>query len=99
MRWMLEGAGVTLHGPRGDLIAKGCVGLWLWTLRAWERDTSEDLSGTMAVLDTALQRAERAAGWLGGPRMPKPAQQGDADAEAAQQDEGRAGPAHGTEEA
>jgi ubiquinone biosynthesis protein COQ9 len=79
MRWMLEAAGLTLHGPRGDLIAKGCVGVWLWSLRAWERDTSEDLSGTMATLDAALQRAERAAGWLGGPRRPKPAVQGGGD--------------------
>src|ERR1700739_7219 len=33
MRWMLEGAGATLRGPRGDLIVKGCVAVWLWSLR------------------------------------------------------------------
>jgi AcrR family transcriptional regulator len=82
MRWMLEGAGVTLRGPRGDLIVKGCVAVWMWSLRAWERDTSEDLSGTMAAVDAGLQRAERAVGWLGGPRRPKVAAQGDGEADA-----------------
>ncbi len=97
MRWMLEGAGATLRGPRGDLIVQGCVALWLWSLRAWERDTSEDLSGTMAAVDAALQRAERAVGWLGGPRRPKVATErgGDADAGAgvaSQDDAGGAAP-------
>lgn len=66
MRWMLHAAGVSTVGLRGELRVRGLVGVWLWTLRAWERDESADLSGTMAALDVALRRAERVAGWLGG---------------------------------
>jgi len=65
MRWMLQAAGAMVDGPRGELQVKGLVAVWLWTLRAWERDTSEDMSGTMAALDAALLRAEQVAGWLG----------------------------------
>jgi hypothetical protein len=68
MRWMLEAAGVTTTGIRGRLQVRGLVAVWLWGLRAWERDESADLSGTMAALDTALTRAEQAVGWLGGRR-------------------------------
>jgi ubiquinone biosynthesis protein COQ9 len=57
MRWMLQGAGVDATGPRGGLQVRGLVAVWLWAVRAWERDESEDLSGTMAAIDTALQRA------------------------------------------
>lgn len=66
MRWMLQAAGVSTAGVRGELRIRGLVAVWLWTLRAWERDESADLSGTMAALDAALRRAERFAGWLGG---------------------------------
>lgn len=66
MRWMLEAAGVPTAGVRGQLRVRGLVGVWLWTLRAWGRDETADLSGTMAALDTALHRAERLAGFLGG---------------------------------
>jgi ubiquinone biosynthesis protein COQ9 len=68
MRWMLQGAGVNATGPRGELQVRGLVAVWLWAVRAWERDESEDLSGTMAAIDTALQRAERIASWLHGQR-------------------------------
>jgi ubiquinone biosynthesis protein COQ9 len=68
MRWMLQGAGVTATGPRGALQVRGLLAVWLWAVRAWERDTSEDLSGTMAAVDTALGRAERVANWLHGGR-------------------------------
>jgi AcrR family transcriptional regulator len=73
MRWMLEAAGIPVTGPRGALTIKGCVAVWLWTLRAWERDGSDDLSATMAALDSALQRAEQVADWLGGTRKASPA--------------------------
>ncbi len=66
MGWMLEGAGISARGPRGLLRRKGLLAVWLWTLRAWQRDDSEDLSGTMAALDQALSRAEQAENWLGG---------------------------------
>lgn len=66
MRWMLQAAGCSTAGLRGELRVKGLVAVWLWTLRAWERDDSADLSSTMAALDSALRRAESAASWLGG---------------------------------
>ncbi len=65
MRWMLQAAGVSTAGLRGDLRVHGLVGVWVWTLRAWERDESADLSGTMAALDAALRRVGRLAAWLG----------------------------------
>lgn len=64
MGWMLEGAGISARPPLGPLRAKALLAVWLWTLRAWERDASEDLAPTMAALDQALARAERAATWL-----------------------------------
>jgi ubiquinone biosynthesis protein COQ9 len=63
MRWMLQAAGVTATGPRGALQVQGLVAVWLWGMRAWERDTSEDLTSTMAAIDTALGRADRFASW------------------------------------
>ncbi|MBV8523801.1 MAG: TetR family transcriptional regulator [Acetobacteraceae bacterium] len=65
MRWMLEGAGVSTTGLQGALFEHGLVGVWLWTLRAWQGDHTEDLTATMAALDDALRRAESAARWLG----------------------------------
>jgi AcrR family transcriptional regulator len=65
MRWMLEAAGLSAAGLRGELRVKGLVAVWLWTMRAWREDATEDLSATMAALDAALRRAEQAAEWLG----------------------------------
>jgi ubiquinone biosynthesis protein COQ9 len=79
MRWMLQGAGITATGPRGDLQVRGLMAVWLYAVRAWDRDESEDLSGTMAAVDTALQRAEQLASWLPG-RLSPPAGAQDADA-------------------
>lgn len=74
MGWLLEAAGVSAAGPLGQLRCKGLLAVWLWTLRAWERDDSPDLAATMAALDTALARAGRAAAWLNGRRAdPDPA--------------------------
>jgi hypothetical protein len=80
MRWMLEGAGISAIGPVGTLRAKGLLAVWLWTARAWQRDSTDDLSATMAALDQALSRAEEALGWLGRRRAPPPPEQQDADA-------------------
>ncbi len=66
MGWMLEGAGIASRGPHGQLRRKALLAVWLWTLRAWQRDDSEDLSATMAALDLALLRAEQAETWLSG---------------------------------
>ena len=57
MRWMLQGAGIETGGLRGAVRINGLVGIWLYALRAWERDDSPDLSGTMAALDRAMEQA------------------------------------------
>jgi ubiquinone biosynthesis protein COQ9 len=74
MRWMLQAAGVLpTSGVRGELRVKGLVAVWLWTIRAWRSDESQDLSATMSALDAALRRAESAAEWLGWrPRLAEP---------------------------
>jgi len=59
MGWMLDGAGIGSRGLRGLLRAKGLVAVWMWTMRTWQADESEDLGPTMAALDSALRRAER----------------------------------------
>jgi hypothetical protein len=68
MGWMLAAVGVDTHGPLGRLRRKGLLGVWLWTLRAWQRDDTTDLAPTMAALDHALVQADKAAGWLQGRR-------------------------------
>lgn len=61
MRWMLQTAGVAANGLTGALQVRGLLAVWLWSVRAWERDESADLTATMAALDSALGRAESAA--------------------------------------
>jgi ubiquinone biosynthesis protein COQ9 len=65
MRWMLEAAGVATVGFRGEAKVSALVGVWVWTMRAWSRDTTDDMSGTMSALDGALGRVERLARWMG----------------------------------
>jgi ubiquinone biosynthesis protein COQ9 len=72
MRWMLQAAGLPATGVRGEVQVRGLLAVWLWGIRAWERDESDDLSGTMAAVDTALQRAEQVASWLHGQRGADP---------------------------
>jgi ubiquinone biosynthesis protein COQ9 len=82
MRWMLQAAGIPATGARGEVQVRGLLAVWLWGIRAWERDDSDDLSTTMAAVDTALQRAERIATWLHRPRgdaPPPPDSVGDTD--------------------
>ena len=79
MRWMLQAAGVATTGLTGEIRVKGMVAVWLWAVRAWERDDTEDLTGTMAALDTALARAEQAAGWLAGRRSARVEEETQAD--------------------
>ncbi len=59
MAWIAAAAGVDTTGLAGRLRVQGVVAVWLQAVRAWDRDDSEDLSGTMAALDKALDRAER----------------------------------------
>jgi hypothetical protein len=68
MRWMLNAAGQSTNGFRGALRVRGLIAVWLWALRAFERDDTEDLSSTMAALDTALGRACEVARWISGDR-------------------------------
>jgi ubiquinone biosynthesis protein COQ9 len=68
MRWMLHAAGQPTTGLRGALRVRGLLAVWAWTLRAFERDETEDLSATMAALDTALGRAHQVATWISGGR-------------------------------
>ena len=71
MRWMLDATGVPTAGLAGELRVKGLVGVWLWGLRAWERDDTEDLTHTMAAVDQALGRAEWFASMMSGRRDPE----------------------------
>jgi len=65
MGWILEAAGLRVTSSIADqLRLKGLLAVWLWTVRAWRRDESADLSATMAALDVALTRADQAAKWL-----------------------------------
>ena len=66
MRWMAQTAGLDTTGVAGALRVAGVFGVWMQTLRAWERDDSADLAGTMAALDRALDRAESVGRFLGG---------------------------------
>jgi hypothetical protein len=61
MGWMLEGAGVSAHGLRGQIRKKGLTLVWGYGLRAWVRDDSTDLTATMAAVDKALDRADAIA--------------------------------------
>ncbi|MBN8875374.1 MAG: TetR family transcriptional regulator [Rhodospirillales bacterium] len=70
MRWLLGAAGAGTGCLRGEARVQGLVAVWLWGMRAWQRDQTEDLSATMAAVDSALGRAEQAAGWLSGMRGP-----------------------------
>lgn len=73
MAWMLEAAGLEAGGPRGAARAHGLALVWLAALRAWEKDETQDLSPTMAALDRALDRADKAARSLGLGREEAPA--------------------------
>ena len=95
MRWMLEAAGVRTDGLRGVLAVRGLTAAWLWAVRAWERDESADLSGTMAALDAALRRAEQAASWLNWTDVPR--RQRNVVSEPVPRGEARDGPPGGTD--
>ncbi len=59
MAWIAAAAGIDTTGLGGRLRVQGVVTVWLQAVRAWDKDDSADLSGTMAALDKALDRAER----------------------------------------
>ncbi len=61
MGWILEAAGVSATGWRGQIRKRGLAAVWAWGMRAWLRDESADLSATMAAVDVALSRADQIA--------------------------------------
>ncbi len=62
---MLAAAGVSPDGLFGYARVQGMKVVLLCALRAWMDDDSADLAKTMAALDRALERAERAARFRG----------------------------------
>lgn len=58
MLWIASVAGVPTGGPLGPLRVKALAAIYLYAMRAWLRDESEDHAKTMAALDQALSRAE-----------------------------------------
>lgn len=70
MRSMLEAGDISTAGVRGELRLQGLCAIYLYTLRTFLDDESEDLSRTMATLDTALRRIERPARVLEGQERP-----------------------------
>ncbi len=62
---MLEAAGLDTAGLRGAARVAGLTALYMWVVRVWLEDESEDLSKTMAALDKGLGRLESAANSLG----------------------------------
>lgn len=71
MAWIGGAAGLPTGGPFGLLRVKAVMAIYLYAMRAWLRDDSEDHGKTMAALDQALSRAEMFANSV--PRRAKPA--------------------------
>jgi AcrR family transcriptional regulator len=63
-QWMLTAAGVAASGPRGMVRAQGLALLFSSVLRTWVKDEDPGLARTMAALDRALARGQRAVGLL-----------------------------------
>ncbi len=70
MGWLLEAAGVSSTGLRGEVRKRGLALVWGYGVRAWARDKSADLAATMAAVDQALTQADAlAARFSGTPRV------------------------------
>jgi AcrR family transcriptional regulator len=61
---MLEAAGLSASGLRGELRLQGLGAVYTAGLRAFVNDESEDLAKTMAVIDKRLGQAERLSDML-----------------------------------
>jgi hypothetical protein len=61
MGWLLEAAGVSATGLRGEVRKRGLALVWGYGVRAWLRDDSADLAATMAAVDKALAQADALA--------------------------------------
>lgn len=64
MTAMLELSDVPINGWKGAVRVTGLTGVYLKTLRDWVNDESDDMSATMASLDSALNRAGQIAEYL-----------------------------------
>lgn len=64
-KWTLVAAGIHHGGIMGRIAIEGAVLVYLETMRTWLDDDDEDSARTMATLDRALRRGERAMRFLG----------------------------------
>lgn len=64
-RWMLAAAGIHHGGVVGRLAEGGTVLVFAETVAVWLKDDDAGLAKTMATLDKALRRGERAMGFVG----------------------------------
>jgi len=64
-KWMLTAAGINASGPRGMIRAQGLALLFASVLRTWVDDDDPGQARTMAALDRALGRGQRAVGLFG----------------------------------
>lgn len=64
-KWTLVAAGIHHGGLAGRIALEGAILVHLEAMRAWFDDDDEDLARTMAALDRALRRGERAMRVLG----------------------------------
>ncbi|PYD82261.1 TetR family transcriptional regulator [Komagataeibacter oboediens] len=73
MKWIANAAGLETNGLVGGLRLQALLGVWTMTLRAWDKDDSQDMGTTMAALDQALDRAARVIGLApAAPQTPAP---------------------------
>jgi AcrR family transcriptional regulator len=63
-QWMLTAAGISASGPQGIIRAQGLAVLFASVLRTWIDDDDPGQARTMAALDRALARGQRAVGLL-----------------------------------
>jgi AcrR family transcriptional regulator len=63
-QWMLTAAGINASGPQGMIRAQGLALLFASVLRTWVDDDDSGQARTMAALDRALARGQRAVGVL-----------------------------------
>lgn len=58
MSRLLDAVGISTNGISGTLRVVGMVGLYVYTVRVWKDDESEDMGTTMAALDKAIDKCE-----------------------------------------
>jgi len=65
MSQMLQAAKIDTEGFSGAAKVIGLTGVYLKTLKTWQKDDSPDMGRTMAALDKNLGHAEKLAGRMG----------------------------------